>query len=300
MTYNVEVKHSASNGGWESRNPTTAIQTVINANPDIVGFQEDGDDWDSYLAELKNNGYANISSKYNGGWLNSWGNGWENVDIYYKEAKFEYITSGFEFYKEIAEEYPNVDDGGANMDIDKNGDDQFWWSDDAKGRMFSYVVLKDNDSGAIILVVNTHLHYGDGTGSEEKHQDDHILREYQARLMCAWLEDMKAEYPNQIVIGDMNAAPTSNNGKRVINEFTNSGLIFARDEAFLKGDVGGTLASTSTYKSRDQYVFDHILYRNMTAVEYSVINNMVDEVDGEMRYPSDHLPVIAKFICYAE
>ena len=104
------------------------------------------------------------------------------------------------------------------------------------------------------------------------------------------------------VTDDMNAHVSSTNGKRVLNGFADSELSFARDEAIVTGDTAGTLASSSNYTRRDSEVFDHIIYRNVTAVEYTVINNLVDEYvngGGEtvMRYPSDHLPVYATFIC---
>ena len=182
------------------------------------------------------------------------------------------------------------------MSIDTSGDTEYGspYIKRDKGRMFSYVVLEDKATGAIVLVVNTHLHYGDGTDS--KYVDDHLVRDYQARILRAWLDDMKELYPNQIVMGDMNATPTTT----TISEFRgNNGFEFAKDTALVKGDVGGTLCSTSDYVTRDKYVFDHIAYRNVLAVEYTVINNKVDEVNGEMRYPSDHLPVMAKFVCTA-
>ena len=77
-------------------------------------------------------------------------------------------------------------------------------------------------------------------------------------------------------------------------------LAVARDTARIIGDNGGTLASTSNYTRRDSEIFDHIIYRTMTAFSYTVIDNKIDEVNGEMRYPSDHLPVYAKFVLKAQ
>ena len=205
------------------------------------------------------------------------------------------------FYKKLADgDYADVDPKGADLSIDEAGDKEqiggSWWNPIKrdKGRMFSYVVLQDKASGVVFLIVNTHLHYGEGTGSAAKFDDDDLVRDYQARLLRAWLDDMAEEYPNQIAMGDMNATPDTT----TIAEFSmNDGLSFARNDALVKGDTAGTLASTSSYTVRQQYVFDHIIYRNMDADEYTVVDNMVDEVNGEMRYASDHLPVYAKFTC---
>lgn len=304
MTYNVERTDDDDNP-WDSRNPQTAIDTIIAKNPDILGVQEDGKEWykggflnlqNVYLSKLTDEGYSCYSTG---------GNGWENLNIFYKTERFTLKSSGLVFFKKLNDnpEYVALNTEGVDMDLDTLGDKETVGGVERdKGRMFSYVVLVDKSTGIEFLVVNTHFHYG-ATGKDAT--DHNNMREYQARILRYWLEndEVAKQYSNLIVMGDLNTDPYNSNGwgRPAMEELTdNGGLTLVRDTALLKGDVGGTLASTSTYKSRDQYVFDHILYRNMTAVEYSVINNMVDEVDGEMRYPSDHLPVMAKFICYAE
>ena len=88
----------------------------------------------------------------------------------------------------------------------------------------------------------------------------------------------------------------------------------AANNAIIKGDVGGTLIENNAtydhddnpdtaeitnpnrFKVRQPWVYDHIFYSDevLTAYEYSVVDNF-DE-NGPTRYPSDHLPVVAKFI----
>ena len=289
MTYNIEMKKEDA---WGGRNLSSTIASIVNATPDVVGLQEDDSNWrdSGEYSALTANGYTQVKFS---------GNGSENLDIFYRADKFTLIESGQKFFKKLAEgDYSNVDPKGADLSIDTSGDKEYGWSyitGRDKGRMFSYVVLQDKNSGAVVLIVNTHLHYGDGTGSAEKYVDDNLVRDYQASLLNAWLDDMAAQYPNQIVMGDMNATPTTSTIKAL-----SDGLQSARDSARLKGDIGGTLCSTSDYVRRDEYVFDHVFYRNVTASYYSVINNIIDEVDGTLRYPSDHLPVVTQFICSAE
>ena len=146
-----------------------------------------------------------------------------------------------------------------------------------------------------VLVVNTHLHYKANDNNIEYAEYDDSLRAAQAKLLNAWLDSMAEQYPNQVVMGDMN-----NNPATQTLENLSDGLEIARDDALLKGDVGGTLASTSSYVERQDYIFDHVLYRNIVATEYSVIDNKIDLVGDVYRYPSDHLPVYSEFICYAE
>ena len=290
MTYNIEMNKE---DGWGGRNLSNTIGTIVDADPDVVGLQEDDSSWRNsgeYKA-LTDAGYTQVKFA---------GNGNEHLDIFYKTDRFTTVTSGLCFYKKLAEgDYSYIDPMGADLSIDTSGDDEYYGflQKRDKGRMFSYVVLQDKATGSVILVVNTHLHYGDGTGNDAKYDDDDLVRDYQARILRAWLDDMAAQYPNQIAMGDMNATP----GSSTISEFSmDNGLNFAKDDALVTGDVGGTLCSTSDYVRRDPYVFDHIVYRNLRAVEYTVINNLVDEVEGEMRYASDHLPVVAKFVCYAD
>ncbi len=307
LTYNLEYKRDDA---WEGRNPANAVQIILDVNPDVVGLQEDTEDWNDYLAVLENKGYANIAGDREYKWSNKFGNGWAFNDIYYKTEKFTLVTSGWDSFKNLAKTYTIEGYEGTDMSIDSQGDAEGWFSSEDIGRTFSYAVLKDNTTGEVILFVNTHLHYGDGTSSsDEKCADDHVLREYQSRLLAAWMKDQEAQYPTQILTGDMNAHINSNNGKAVLNGYSESGLSFARDEACITGDTGGTLASSSNYVGRDEYVFDHILFRNTEALTYTVVNVMndpgtvteTDEETGEevvkdvMRYPSDHIPVYATF-----
>ena len=293
MTYNIEA---SKDDGWGGRDISKAISTIVNAIPDVVGLQEDDKEWrdSGCYSSLTSAGYTRIAFE---------GNGDEHLDIFYKTDKFELRLSGYNFYTKLASgDLKDVPANGADMSVDEAGDKEYVIFGDRKGRMFSYAVLEDKATGAVVLVVNTHLHYGDGTGGDTsdggKYADDNRLRDYQARLLRAWLDSMVEQYPIQIVMGDMNAHP-SGAGNLTLEEYTkDSGLKAARDTALLKGDLGGTLTSSSTYNTRDQWVFDHVFYRNATAVEYYVVNNKVDA--SNTRYPSDHLPVYSKFTCYAE
>ena len=257
MTYNINI---------EANNSENILDTVKNAAPDIVGFQEDSENWKDILPALKNSGYNNVGGESNND---------EYLDIYYNSEKFTEVTDGALYYKDLKNTYSDVPLNGADLSLDQDSFSTY------KGRYFRYVILKDA-SGTQILVVNTHLHRGENSA------DDRLLREYQARLLKAWLDDMAAQYPNQIVLGDINDTPSENS----IIELTSDGALSqARRTAFLKVDVGGTLASAG---GRQSYALDHVIYRveNMKALEYSVIDNAYNGM-----YPSDHLPVMAKFFC---
>ena len=257
MTYNINI---------DATNSENVLNTVKDAAPDIVGFQEDSNNWKNILPALNDFGYNNVGGESNND---------EYLDIYYNSSKFTEVSDGALYYKNLKNTYSDVPLNGADLSLDQ---DSF---SDYKGRYLRYVVLKDA-SGTEILVVNTHLHRGDNSA------EDRLLREYQARLLKAWLDDMAAQYPNQIVLGDINDTPSENS----IIELTKDGALSqARRSAFLKVDVGGTLADA---EGRKTYALDHVIYRveNMSALEYSVIDNAYNGT-----YPSDHLPVMAKFVC---
>ena len=296
MTYNVEMKRDED--GWAGRNISKVVETITTANPDIVGLQEDSTDWykekkytwgsgttqKNHLEGLEDAGYASTNFD---------DNKYERLNIFYKSDKLRLVDGAYgrESFKELAKnKYSSV--------VAPNGADM---NRDNQDRMFSYAVFEildgeGNGTGELILVVNTHLHWRKDSNDDGSSDENALVRQYESRILRAWLDDMVGKYPTQIVIGDMNDTP----GDPPLSEFSkNDGFEFAKDTALVKGDVGGTLCSTTDYVTRDKYVFDHIAYRNVLAVEYTVINNKVDEVNGEMRYPSDHLPVMAKFVCTA-
>ena len=78
------------------------------------------------------------------------------------------------------------------------------------------------------------------------------------------------------------------------------GYSVTRDSAIIQGDIGGTLdkwdADTSTNRSaREDYIFDYILTKgNCDTVYYTVVDNKIDSG----KYPSDHIPVMARIVCY--
>lgn len=278
LSYNIEMKRS--DDGWADRTLSKVVETITAANPDVVALQEDTKEWyaeesnwgltkTNHLKGLENAGYA--STNFDGSD--------ERLNIFWKANKFSYVTKGRYAYKDLVDTVVAPD--GADM------------SRDNEGRRFSYVVLKDN-AGKEILVVNTHLHFRKDSDDENGTPENDAVRQYEARILRKWLDDMKTKYPNQIVVGDMNNTPTT----ATISEYTNGeeGFTSAMDGALIVADNDATLVSSSTYVDRDKYIFDYVLYRNVEAREYTVIENKIDEVNDVMRYPSDHLPVYAKFL----
>ena len=294
MTYNVKVygegdvwdKWFGNEVGWDGRNPVYALETITEVMPDVVGLQED----DDYLyAEYKN--VSAITENYTR--FNSNGNGTENNEILVKTSKFEVLDDGVEYYKVLANDskYKSnavVSDERVDWDNDTKGTN-------AKGRFFRWVLVKDKDTGEQFLVVNTHLHYMAHLSDEEALNDDcnKYLRKAQATLLKLWLTDMSETCANQIVMGDLDSKPDAQSTKAIVEGA--GALDMALEDAAFKGDVGGTLVDS--YETRNSHVFDYVLYNSdsLNALEYSVIDNY-DTDSNYTKYPSDHLPVYAKFL----
>ena len=269
MTYNIKSEN-------EGQTTENAYDTIVKINPDVVCLQEDETQIINAIV-ARNSDYKALKSDGNSDECNS---------ILYNSKKFTVVQDGVVYYKDIAKNYSdNSAVAAADFGMDR------------ENRFFRWAILKDSN-GVEYLVVNTHLHYREGAKNEwpdyydnDPHSDaNKAVRVAQIALLKLWLSEQTVE--NQIVVGDMNCHITSDvyrlfaSGERVLDS--------ARDDAIFKGDVGGT--DTNDYVERNEWIWDHILYGDSTvvALEYSVIDNAYE--NEELPYPSDHLPVYAKFI----
>ena len=222
------------------------------------------------------------------------GNGNEGNEILVKTAKFNVIDDGVEYFKELADDYSghgDVSDSRVDWDNDKKGDTV---NGKAKGRFFRWVLVEDKITKERFLIVNTHLHYmAQLTSGETVNADcNKYLRRAQATLIRLWLLDMSETCANQIVMGDLNSDQNEHSTKGLLSGI--GALDQAATDAAIAVNVGGTLIDG--YSTRNSNVYDHIFYNgdSLNAIEYVVVDNY-DE-DAPTLYPSDHLPVYAKFI----
>ena len=278
MSYNIAVYDSPSGGqGWEGRNPAKVSETVLAQSPDLIGFQEVNqkltDGWDDTLNALATaGGYTRLEGGYTGRY------NFEKNEIFFKTSKFNMLSEGTKTFRQTASELSVPNTENADPDI-PNID-----------RIFHYAVLEEKASGKKFLFVSAHLHYG-GTGSG--HEADDKLRRYEIRALLAWLDTQRATYPDQIVVGDMNAHYLSGAGKTTMDLYKTGGFAVTRDSAALKGDTGGTLA-TGDRTTRPEWIFDYVLTKgSIKTAFFTVVDNRIDKNNT---YPSDHIPVFAK-IC---
>ena len=289
MSYNVEM-YGHGGDGWDGRHPAKAIETILDQSPDIVGLQEvnqvveklfglitiKNEGWDDYLPTLISNGYAQVRGDTS---RDCW------CDLYYKTDRFTELDSGYKRYSALGSEFPDVPTNGADPTRDK------------LGRMFTWALLKDKHSGKTTLAISTHLHYRKNTDDNASTEANALVRQYEIRLLLAWIEAQTFDYDAVVVVGDMNAHCLSGLGKTTINIFKDEGdFSITRDVAKVKGDVGSTLAENDR-TTRPEWVFDYVLTRGSVENEYfTVVDNKID--NGGTSYPSDHLPILSKFTVY--
>ena len=275
MSYNIEVNNHNVQDGWEGRTPEKALNTVLCEAPDVVGFQEVNHEWDPMLSTFAAlGGYTRLTGEYTSEYE------FEKNEIFYKTSKFDLISEGTKSFRQTAIDLnvPNTENANQSLDT--------------VHRIFHYAVLQEKTSGKRFLVVNAHLYYGaTGSGAEEHDK----VRRYEIRTLLAWLATQTANYPNQIVLGDMNAYFNSpNGGMQSMSIFADGGFERTAATAEVKGDVGGTTTG-SARTERKPWVFDYVLTKgNVETAYYTVVNNKID--NGETSYPSDHLPVLTKLI----
>ena len=273
MSYNVEAYDLEDH--WEGRTPDKALETILEESPDVVGLQEINEEWNPKIVTFaRAGGYSRLMGEY-------CEDGFEKNEILFKTSKFVKIDEGTKIFKQLGAEMNIPNPENVDMEVDNHG------------RAFHYAVLEQKATGKKILFVNTHLHYGTtGSGAEEHDK----MRRYQISVLMAWLETQKANYPNQIVTGDMNSNYTSVQGGRNMKVFTDSGFAMTLQSAERKPDVDGTITASNRTGRETRYVFDYVLTKgDFKIATYTVVDNKIDH-DGES-YPSDHLPVMAK-MCF--
>ena len=269
------------------------IETILDNDPDIVGLQEVNqvvkknwlgqttmnEGWDDYMDTLTSHGYSLVKGDTDS---TCWNN------LLYKTSKFNKLNSGCEIYRgQLDEEYDGI--------VDPNGADN---SRDKMYRMFTWARLQDKETGKIVLAISAHLHYRKNTDDTASTEDNTLVREYEVRLLLAWIAEKNYQCDGIVIVGDMNAhylEAAGGLGRRVIDVYRNEGgYAVARDSAAIKGDTAGTLATTGR-TTRPQWIYDYILTKgNLSALSFTVVDNKNDN-DGSS-YPSDHVPVKATIL----
>ncbi len=183
--------------------------------------------------------------------------------VYWKTDKFKLIDHGHRYMSDT----PTVKS-------------KYEGSNEYRG--FTFLYLESKETGNRFLFINLHADY----------KSNDSVRLLQLKAVTAFIKQKYDENTAVIVLGDFNATPTSDSITSFETDNPRMGSTLKVAKAV--GDSGSTLAVTE-FTTRSTYIFDHIFVTTDRFVTeyYSAIDNIVNG-----RYPSDHLPVVARLTLY--
>ncbi|MBQ8817712.1 MAG: endonuclease/exonuclease/phosphatase family protein [Clostridia bacterium] len=185
--------------------------------------------------------------------------------IYWKKDKFNVIKKGYYFLSDTPEKRSKFD--GSNH-----------------YRTMTYVILEVKETGKQFFFVNTHLDY----------QAKEEVRVKQIDVLTSLVKKLNKNDLPLVILGDFNTTQTTS-GSAILHFMSdNPNLGMTSKVAKTKNDTGGTLVNG--FVDRDnRFVFDYIFVSTDTVYTkyYTVVNNIKNG-----KYPSDHLPVLAKIDVY--
>ena len=178
---------------------------------------------------------------------------------YWKKDKFKAIEKGHQFMSDT----PDVKS-------------KFEGSKEYRG--FTYVFLESRETGNRFLFIALHADY----------RAEESVRVKQLRVLTAFLQSEKWADVPAVVVGDFNSTAQQDSISTFLAE--NPGIAMTSEAAKTKGDTAGTLI-VGGFTTRQDYVFDYVFVTKdrIETEYYSVILNK-----KEGKYPSDHLPVVAR------
>ena len=263
MSYNVLYDMYYDDAKKLPRDMDALAEFIKSQSADVFGTQETLDEHKEAILKAMPNYDCYKGIKLRGAWLSNM--------IFWNADKYKKVESGFQYLTDTPFVESKIPESNSY-------------------RGFSYVVLESLVTHKQFLVVDVHITYrgsdGEASGSIVKQ-----ARLKQAQYLVKFLENKKYEAMPIILVGDFNSVP----GSDALNVVEDSARIDRTvNVANSKGDVGGTIDG-SQHTVRQNYVFDHIFVTSdrITTEYYTAVDQ---KVNG--RYPSDHLPVIAKLVIY--
>lgn len=189
----------------------------------------------------------------------------EGNHIYWKKDRFTVKRKGYYFLSDTPERKSKYE-----------GSNQY--------RTMTYVVLEENETGKQFLFINTHLDY---RATEE-------VRVKQMDALTGLIQKVNKDDLPVIVLGDFNTTTTVSGSALLDFMGDNPNFGMTSKVAKVKGDTGPTLIE-GNFTKRHPYIFDYIFVTTDTVYTryYTVVNNIKNG-----KYPSDHLPVLAKVDIY--
>ena len=175
--------------------------------------------------------------------------------VFYKADKFNVINSGTFWLSQT----PNKVSMG--------------W-DAVCNRVCTYVLLEDKDSGKTFWVFNTHF---DHVGTE--------ARKNSATLIIKKIKELNSDKHPVILTGDFNMEPNHDSIKHIKTELNDS-----KEIAELDFGPEGTFNGFNFEKPVTRRIDFAFVSKNVKVSKYAVLSD-----NWDLKYPSDHLPVLISF-----
>ena len=184
-------------------------------------------------------------------------------DIYWKTEKFKLIKKGFFYMSDTPTVKSKYEGSNSN-------------------RTFTYVILEVKETGNQFLFIDLHADY----------RALDTVRAKQLAVVTSLLPKINKNDLPVVVVGDFNTTGNEASIPRFLKE--NPNIERTSKVAAKLGDTDGTLA-VSGFVKRENTIFDYIFVTTdkIETQYYSVVNNIKNG-----KYPSDHLPVLAKIVVY--
>ena len=203
------------------------------------------------------------------------------------KSQLDHFTKRLEVYNVIGEARDGVDKGEFSAILYKKDkfkvlkEDTFWLSqtpgevsrgwDADYNRVCTYALLQDKDSGEKLWIFNTHF---DHVGTEARRES--------SELIISKIRELNKEDLPVLLMGDFNLEPDSEEIKRISN--------FLQDSKFKAENTFGPEGTFNGYNFEEPVTrrIDYIFSNDQVAVKkYAVLSDSKD-----LRYPSDHFPVM--------
>lgn len=248
ISYNVQTQNGNATP-LETR--SVWLKTVIDSyDPDIMGFQEVTPEWLAFLKRKFRN-YDFVGEPRTGG-----SNPGEYSPIFYKSDKYELLETKTFWLSET----PDVESLG--------------W-DAAYPRVCTYAVLKDKQTGTVIVHMNTHIDHKGKTAKTE-----------QIKLLAAYAAEHFAD-DYVVLTGDFNNKQDSGNYLLMVTDtiFADTKLSAAKTENYA--------SFISSYEKDNSAPPIDFIFFNKTKFTADVYHVIRDDIDGN--YPSDHFGLYGEF-----
>lgn len=147
--------------------------------------------------------------------------------------------------------------------------------DAALPRICTYLKLKDKSNGKVFWVFNSHFdHMGDKARLES------------AKLILEKINEINKENLPVIVMGDFNLSPEAR-GIKLLSEEMNDSKMICQEVSFGPEGTYNGYNFNEPVTNRIDYIFTS--KDNVGVIKYAVLSDSKD-----LKYPSDHLPVLVE------